>query len=130
MNPGTGEASGLPGSALNGWHPGWGSFAERLQPLKLQVSAVQTPLVVPLQQHGAHQARDGGVIGEDAHHVGAASDLGVEPLQRVGAVDLLRISVIVGITSTTTPSTNQRQMGARGRMSRSKPRARSCCSSA
>ena len=39
--------------------------------------------------HGADQACDGGVVGKDAHDVGSPFDLGVEPFERVGAVDLV-----------------------------------------
>ena len=43
---------------------------------------------VLLDQGGADQAHDGGVVREDAHHVGAPLDLLVDALQRVGRVDL------------------------------------------
>ena len=68
--------------------PSRDSITESLEPLKLHVAPVQAPFVVLLQHHGAHQPRDLGVVGEDAHDVGPALDLGVQPLQRVGAVDL------------------------------------------
>jgi peroxiredoxin len=43
---------------------------------------------VDLDQHGANQADDGGVVGEDPDDVGAAFDLLVDPLQGVGGGDL------------------------------------------
>lgn len=39
----------------------------------------------------ADQPRDGAVAGEDAHHVRVPLALGVQPLQRVGTVDLQRV---------------------------------------
>ena len=53
-----------------------------------QVSPGHSPLVVLLDQDGADQAQDGFVVGKDAHHVGAPLDLLVDPLQRIGGVDL------------------------------------------
>jgi hypothetical protein len=46
------------------------------------------PFVVLLQQDGADQAGDGGLVGEDADDLGAALDLAVEALDRVGGVEL------------------------------------------
>jgi len=71
--------------------------ADGLQSFKLQVSALQLPLVVLLEQECADQARDCGVVGEDAHDVGAALDLGVGALQRephcnpIAAVHTIRL---------------------------------------
>jgi hypothetical protein len=61
-----------------------------LQALKLHVATVETPLVVLLEHHGADEASDRRIVGEDADDVGAPLDLGIEPLERVGAVDLGR----------------------------------------
>ena len=52
------------------------------------VAVLELPLVVLLEQDGADQADDGGLVGEDADDVGAALDLAVEPLERVGGVQL------------------------------------------
>jgi hypothetical protein len=41
---------------------------------------LQLPLVVLLEQQCAHQTRYSGLVREDAHDIGAAFDLGVEPL--------------------------------------------------
>ena len=46
------------------------------------------PFVVLLSQDGANQATHGWPVREDAHHIGAASDLLVETLQRVVRPDL------------------------------------------
>ena len=51
-------------------------------------TALQLPVLVLLQQHRAHQAGDGGIVGEDADDAGAAFDLLIHPLQQVGAPDL------------------------------------------
>ena len=75
-------------SARHCRHPSRGSIADGLQAFKLHVSAVQRPLVVLLEHHGADQPCDGCAVEEDAHDVCSPLDLGVEPLQRVGAVDL------------------------------------------
>jgi hypothetical protein len=53
-----------------------------------QVTAAFGPFVVLLGQDGADQADDRGAAGEDAHDVGAAPDLLVQPLVRVVAPDL------------------------------------------
>ena len=52
------------------------------------VAAGDQPLVVLLDQQHAGQAQQRGVVGEDAHHVGAPADLAVDPFQRVGAAQL------------------------------------------
>ena len=44
--------------------------------------------MILLEHHGADQADDGGIVGEDADHIGTALDLRVQALERVGAVDL------------------------------------------
>src|SRR6185312_2768092 len=54
------------------------------------------PFFVLLCEHGADQADRGGAVGEDADDVSAASDLAVEPLERVRAPDLLRHRLGVG----------------------------------
>jgi hypothetical protein len=49
-----------------------------------QVAALgDGPLVVGLDADGRDQAQHGGIVGEDADHVGAALDLAVEALERV-----------------------------------------------
>ena len=50
--------------------------------------ALDGPFIVLLEQDRADQAGDGILIGEDANDVGAPLDLAVEPLQRIGGVDL------------------------------------------
>ena len=39
------------------------------------------------EQQGADKPGDGGLVGEDSDDIGAAFDLAVQPLQRVGGVD-------------------------------------------
>ncbi len=51
-------------------------------------AAIELLLLLLLQQQRSHQADDRGVVGEDADDAGAAFDLLVEALQRVGASDL------------------------------------------
>ena len=58
------------------------------QAFQLHVATVELPLVVLLQQQRADQPHDGRLVGKDTHDLGAALDLRVEPLQRIGAVDL------------------------------------------
>ena len=74
--------------ALHSRQASGGSDGEGLQGFKLHVSPVQTPFVVLFEQHGADRTRNGRVVGEDTYDFGAALDLGVEPLQRVGDVYL------------------------------------------
>ena len=45
-------------------------------------------MIILLEQDSADQAGDGICVGEDADDVGAALDLAIESLQRVGGVDL------------------------------------------
>ena len=47
--------------------------------------ALDGPLVVLFEQDRADEAGDGGLVGEDADDLGAALDLAVEALERVGA---------------------------------------------
>jgi hypothetical protein len=47
---------------------------------------------VRLDQHGAGQAEQGLGVGKDADDIGAALDLLVQPLQRVGRSDLLPVA--------------------------------------
>jgi len=54
--------------------------------LNLHLAVLQLPFIVLLEQYRANQPNDGGLIGKDADDVGAAFDLFVEPLERVGAV--------------------------------------------
>ena len=58
--------------------------------LNLHIAVLQLPFIVLLEQYRANQPNDGGLIGEDADDVGAPLDLLIEPLERVGAVNLLR----------------------------------------
>ena len=68
-------------------------IADCLKGLQLHVTPLQAPLVVLLQQHRAYQTRNGRIVGENPHDVGAAFDFSVEPLKRVGAVQLLSMSL-------------------------------------
>ena len=47
--------------------------------------------VVLLDREHRGEADQGGVVGEDADHVGAAADLAVQPLQRVGGPQFLPV---------------------------------------
>ena len=46
------------------------------------------PLVVGLDDDRGDEARDAGVVGEEPDDVGAPLDLAVDPLERVGGLDL------------------------------------------
>ena len=46
------------------------------------------PFIVLFGEDGADEAGDGGFVGKDADDVGAALDLAVETLQRIGGVQL------------------------------------------
>ena len=75
-------------SADHRGQPGGLIVTQGRQSLKLHVSALQLALVVLLEPQRADQAYDGGVVGEDSDDVGLTLDLGVEPLEGIGAVDL------------------------------------------
>ena len=49
---------------------------------------LKLPLIVLLHEDGADEANDAGFVGEDADDVGAALNLFVEALERIGAVQL------------------------------------------
>ena len=52
------------------------------------MGSLDGPFVALLEQDGAYQACDGGFVREDAVDLGAALDLAVQALQRVGGVQL------------------------------------------
>jgi hypothetical protein len=56
--------------------------------LLTEVATTDGPLVVLLLKLGAHQAQQRGSVGKGADHFAAATDLAVEPLQRIGGPDL------------------------------------------
>ena len=81
----------------SGWADGSASVSSRASSgsghlghrgLGEEAAALQVPFLLLLQQLASHQPCDRGVVGEDADHVGAALDLLVEALERVGAPDL------------------------------------------
>ena len=60
-------------------------MAERDDGFQAHVAgALNGPFVILLQEQGADQAGDGGLVGEDADDLAASLDLAVEPLQRIG----------------------------------------------
>ena len=62
--------------------------ADRPESFERQVSTLQLPLVVLLEQERTDQACDGCRVGEDADDVGSAFYLGIKPLQRICRMDL------------------------------------------
>ncbi len=86
-----------------GGHPAVWIIAEAGEGFQGHVAALHGRFVVLLEQNGADQADDGlgqvrcPSVREDADDVGAALDLAVQPLQRVGAVDLLRSAGLAGL---------------------------------
>jgi hypothetical protein len=56
--------------------------------VEAEVAAALDPVVVLLGEHGADQPDQGGSVGEDADHVGAAADLAVEAFLGVVGPDL------------------------------------------
>lgn len=53
--------------------------------VEAEVAAAVGPFVVLFGQDGSDEADDGGSVGEDADHVGAAADFAVEPFVGVDA---------------------------------------------
>jgi hypothetical protein len=49
---------------------------------------LEQPLIILFEQHGTDQPGDAGLVGEDADDIGAPPDLFIQPLQRVGTVQL------------------------------------------
>ena len=62
-------------------------IADRSDGFQCHVAARDRPFVVLFQHKRANEANDGGLIGEDPDHIGAALDFLVEPFQRVGGMD-------------------------------------------
>ena len=102
--------------------------AERLgDRLDAHVAAADGPLVVLLGEQCTDKADDRGPVGEDADDVGAATDLAVQPLERVvipyerrwmPAVTLTDSTLVVsGLVSTVRPS-GTGAFGSRRRMGR------------
>ena len=71
--------------------------------LDLHVAALEQPLVVLLEQDGADQPGDAGLVGEDADDVGAPFDFLVQALQRVGGV---QFGAVLGREGPCRPSTS------------------------
>src|SRR4051812_46063767 len=63
--------------------------------------ALNGPLVVLLEQNGADELGDGRFVGEDADGIGAALELAVEAVERLGAVQL---RALLGRQATTSDS--------------------------
>ena len=63
------------------------SVADLSDGFQCYVAASDRPFVVLFQHKRANEANDGGLIGEDPDHIGAALDFLVEPFQRVGGMD-------------------------------------------
>lgn len=64
------------------------SIADGAKRLQAHVTPSGRPLVVLLEEQGADEPGNGGLIGEDADDVAAPLDLLVEPFERVGAAEL------------------------------------------
>jgi hypothetical protein len=60
--------------------------SQALQAFKLQVAALRLPLVVLHEPDRPDRAHDRGLVGDDAHLVGAPLDLGVHALQRTRSI--------------------------------------------
>src|SRR3546814_13445541 len=60
----------------------------RISDWSSDVCSSDLPFIVLLQQQGADQAGDGGLVGKDPDHLAAALDLAVEALERVGGMEL------------------------------------------
>lgn len=71
-------------SADHGGQPRESIVGELPQAFKLRVAALKLPVVVVRRKRRAGQARDRGFIREDADHIGAALDPGVQSIDRAG----------------------------------------------
>jgi hypothetical protein len=59
----------------------WAAFS-------MPAGSLHRPFIVLLEEDRTDKAGDGVLVGEDADDLGAALDLAVEPLQRIGGMDL------------------------------------------
>ena len=76
-------------SGRQGGQADGGIIAERRDGFQRHVAgALNGPLVILLEQQGADQSGNGGLVGEDADDVAAAFDLVVQTLDWIGAVQL------------------------------------------
>ncbi len=66
-------------------------IADGAQPFEPHVAPLQLLFVILLEQQGADEPYDRAVVGEDADHVGASFDLGIEPLEGIGRCELLAV---------------------------------------
>jgi hypothetical protein len=76
----SGPAAPSPRRSVEQGHGGFGEVA----------AIADLPFIVRLDQDGAGQPEQGFGVGEDAGDVGAALDLLVEPLQRIGRPDFFQ----------------------------------------
>jgi hypothetical protein len=74
---------------LSGLGVGRGGFTGFAQGFPVQVAAVVHPLFVLFDGEGADQPQASGLVGEDAHDVGAPFKLLVEPFKQVGRLEVL-----------------------------------------
>lgn len=86
------RCSGAASAARSGCHGRQtddGIIAERNDGFQAQVAgSLDGPFVILFKEQDADQTDDGGLAGEDADDLAASFDLIVEPLQRVGGVEL------------------------------------------
>ena len=76
------DAPAEPGrSGSHSGQPGNGIIAQRCDGFRRHVAGA---LHVLFEQDGANEAGDGGLVGEDAHDLGAPLDLAVEPFDGIG----------------------------------------------
>ncbi len=62
---------------------GGAEFKERFD---AEIALLERPLVVLIHEHGADQADDRGLVGEDPYDVGAPLHFLIKPLKGVGGV--------------------------------------------
>lgn len=65
-----------------------GSIAELSETFQAHVTAADGPLVVLLEEEGADQPFDGRFIGEDGDDIRTPFDFAIDPLDRIGRMDL------------------------------------------
>jgi hypothetical protein len=74
-------------AAWSGCHGGQAdgcSIADRAESFQGHVASLNRPFIVLLKQDGADQTYDGGLVGEDADHIGALLDPAFQAFQWIG----------------------------------------------
>jgi hypothetical protein len=116
------------GSVRHRWQAGDEIIADGGDGLKGHgAGALDSPLVVLLEEDGADEAGDGGLVREDADDLGAALDLAVQALARIGRVQLRPVLPGKVMQASTSGSASSIRAASFGTLGRSRSATRRHC---